>query len=244
MYKKIIAGITSVILCCSVILVCSVKDAEALSTENLPNQVIDAGTFNHYDYSSVNETFENYYGGLPAACSAVAKVTTDGKTIVGRNLDLTLSNRAIFLLKTEFPEMYKTMGICYSTDFGSYYSSIVKNNEIDLNLQKQIPWMCEDVMNSQGLYAEINMCYDEVDSSGTHFACSGTNPASSERVCCLALPQMLGTHCANIDEAIAYAQSLDIYSLNTKYYSWCLNLLLADASGRYGVLQIAENQAT
>lgn len=236
----------SVVLVCGIAPVCFSQPAEALESSSFGEQVFEVGgdTYTQYNYNAVDKYFEEYYNNVPAGCSATAKVTPDGKTIVGRNLDLTLSNRAVFVVKTQFENLFKTIGLCYSTDFSSNYNE-VKKNGIKEDFKEKLPYMVEDCMNTEGLYAEVNMCYDEVDeNTGKHFVCTGTNPLSDTRTCSLALPQILCSHCANIEQALAYAQTLDIYSLNTPLYSWCLNMLLADASGRYGVLQIAENKLT
>lgn len=244
MTKKIFIGCFSLFLCISVFVFANYRSANATSTAIIRNQVLDVGTYTEYKHSLANEDFERFYNHLPAACSACAKVTSDGKMIVGRNLDLTLTNKSVFVLRTAYEGLNKTLGLCYSVDFDAYYNDIL-NNGMKQSLEDELPFLCEDVMNEHGLYAEINMCYDEVTDEGTHFACPGTGFGNGERACCCALPQLFGTHCATISDVLNYAQNeLDIYSLNTGYYNWCLNVMLADATGRYGVLQIAENKLT
>lgn len=176
-------------------------------------------TYTNYDYALANNDFEGFYNHLPAACTACCTVTPQGETLVGRNLDLTLTNKSVFVVRTEYPGLNKTLGLCYSIDFDSYYSKVV-NKGLTESLDRDLPFLCEDVMNEYGLYAELNMCYDEIDDNGNHFSCSGTGNGNGERACCCALPQLFGTHCATIADVLNYAQNeLDIYSLNTGYYN-------------------------
>lgn len=53
------------------------------------------------------------------------------------------------------------------------------------------------------------------------------------------LPIYIGLNAATIDEALDYVKTLDVYSKNGY---WNYSFMIADASGRYGILEFSDNQ--
>lgn len=175
-------------------------------------------------------------------CSAFAKTLDDGSTIVARNLDLDISNKPAFLFKTDCNNYYKTIGLMYYCAVTDDYKDVLKNG-IDDDFASFIPFVSCDLMNEHGLYVETNMRTDEYYEDGSpKFASSGTNPNAKQRVFLGSLPALITHNCKNVDEALEYVRSVDIYSLTGSSISWPLSFLIADESGRYGVLEIVNNE--
>lgn len=195
--------------------------------------VLDAGTYTKIDYSyerKLNkDRFDNWGG-----CTAIAK-NIDGNTIIGRNMDLTVSDKAAYVFKTDIKGKYKTINLSYTyRDYAMDYKDAI--NGLSEDFYNFLPFISDDVMNEKGLYIEVNMRPGE----GSKFSCSGTSPSSDERVYMFSLPIYIGLNAANIDEALEYIKTLDIYSKNGY---WNFAFMIADATGRYGVLEFSDNKA-
>lgn len=203
--------------------------------------VVDAGTVTSIDYDFIRELYADG-NDLIGGCSAVAKVTEDGRMLVGRNMDLYFSNNPAYIVRTAVEGCYETIGVGYSfrsvwPDYGQALAEGLSEDEY-----KKLPFITVDIMNSAGLYVEINMRSAEFWASGdSKYACGGTNPDAEERVFSQCLGRYIAERCATVDEALAYVNGLDIYTGNTKY-SWNYCFLLADATGHYGVLEIASDR--
>lgn len=92
---------------------------------------------------------------------------------------------------------------------------------------------------------EVNMRFYEPDKNGKPvFASSGTNPKSKDRVSVVMLPRYIASRCATVDEAVALAKKLDIYSIQAPGMNWSLCFMMADATGNYGLLEIAQNKVS
>lgn len=108
-----------------------------------------------------------------------------------------------------------------------------------------LPFLSLDVLNSEGPYIEVNMRYAEYYPTGqSKFECSGTNPASKERIYAGIIAHCVAENCKNVKEAIEYLKPLDIYTSKGGDFPWNFGYVLADASGNYGVLEIAENNVS
>ena len=89
------------------------------------------------------------------------------------------------------------------------------------------------------------MRYAEYYPTGqSKFECSGTNPASKERIYAGIIAHCVAENCKNVKEAIEYLKPLDIYTSKGGDFPWNFGYVLADASGNYGVLEIAENNVS
>lgn len=203
--------------------------------------VVDAGTVTEVDYDYVSGKYNSGFD-LIGGCSAIAKQTNDGKMLVGRNMDLYYSNNPAYIVRTDTEGCYKTIGVAYvfSGSWPTYEQVLAEGLSEDQ--YKFLPFYTTDIMNSEGLYVEINMRSAELWTNGeSKFACSGTNESAAERVNTQCLGRYIADHCADVDEAIEYVNSLNLYTGNTKD-SWNYCFILADASGHYGLLEIADNR--
>ncbi len=205
------------------------------------NYVVDAGTVTELDYAYISEKFANGYD-LIGACSAIAKQTDDGKMLVGRNMDLYFSNNPAYIVRTSVKGGYETVGVAYpfANSWPTYEQVLAEG--LNEDQYKLLPFITSDIMNSEGLFVEINMRNAEFWVSGdSKFVCSGTNENADERVNTQCLGRYIAEHCANVDEAVEYVNSLDLYTGGTQH-SWNYCFILADASGHYGLLEIADNR--
>lgn len=200
--------------------------------------VFDAGTFTQLDYDYADAYFKrNYDNWGDGGCSAIAKTLDNGDTIVGRNMDLNISNKPAYIFRTDVKGYYKTINLAYTfRKVSPDYNEILKSGVPD-DLARVLPFMADDVLNEKGLYIEVNMRNGEAWPTGdSKFSCGGTNPSSDKRVYMFELPRYIGENCATVDEAVEYVKTLDVYS-EDGYWNYCF--LLADETGHYGVLEFA-----
>ncbi len=204
--------------------------------------VYDAGVYTEIDYSYAqihDAERHDAWGGL---CTAAAKVLPDGDTVVGRNLDMPSTAVPIDVFRTRVPGCYETITLSYDSGSG-YTEAQLLAEGLPEEYARVLPFYSPDILNSAGLFIEMNMRASEPDETGVDkFGTSGTNPDAEVRVSELALTRYLAEHCATIEEVLAYVKTLDIYTMNKGGYAWGLCYLMADATGRYGVLEIADNQ--
>lgn len=174
---------------------------------------------------------DNWDGG----CSAVTKkINEDGKDhrIVGRNMDLNLSEKAAYVVRTKANELgIKTLGLAYTfRDYAMNYQE-VKEKGITDEFKTILPFMCDDVMNDQGLHIEVNMRHAEVDFSGfDQFSLEGTNPGK-HRVHMFELPRYIAEKCKTVEEAKNLVNNeLDIYS-KKGYWDYCFMISDSNTEG-------------
>lgn len=204
------------------------------------DHVYDAGTYTSLDYDFAESYFEREYDNYSGGCTAVAKVNSAGDTLVGRNLDLNISNKPAYILRTAVEGCYKTIGLMYTFRDITPDDAEVRQNGISGDFEKVLPFLTEDVLNEKGLYIEINMRKAEFWPTGDpKFYCPGTNPAAKQSVCLFELPRYIGEHCATVDEALAYVDTLNVYGRSN---SWGYSFMIADATGHYGVLEFGMNR--
>lgn len=202
--------------------------------------VYDLGTYTCLDEKAANEYFSKEYDDWGGKCTAVAKTLRDGTVLVGRNMDLNISNKAAYIYRTKLKGCYETINLTYNCDRISPDKDVIEKEGITDEFRNLVPFMADDVLNSKGLYIEINMRQGESFADGTaKFSCSGTNPDSDKRVYMFEIPRYVGEHCATVYEAIEYVKSLDVYS-KSGYKNYAF--LIADATGHYGVLELAQNK--
>ncbi len=203
--------------------------------------VVDIGTITEIDYDFIRDRYANG-NDLVGGCSAIAKVTDDGTMLVGRNMDLYFSNNPAYVVRTAVDGCYETIGTAYifTADWPAYEQ--VLSEGLSEEKYKELPFITTDIMNSEGLYVEINMRYPEFWVSGdSKYACSGTCEDAEERVYAQCIGRYIAEHCATVEEAVTYVNGLDIFTGDTKY-SWNYCFMLADATGHYGLLEIAGNK--
>lgn len=203
--------------------------------------VLDAGEYTSLDYAFTEKMAKADYDFRGGLCSAAA-AAVDGKTLIGRNMDLYISNRPAYVVRTNVPGCRKTVGLSYFHLFGPVYGEAL-NGGLDDGFAKRLPFFCTDVMNDSGLYMETNMRTGEYNDDGSSkYGCSGTNPGAEKRVCAMLLPRYVCERCNDVDEALKYLETLDIYTPGAKNMDWNFCFMLADAKGRFGVLEIACNR--
>lgn len=209
---------------------------------NVMDYVVDAGTYTELDYDYANTFVDGKYDGWTKACTAVAKTLPNGQTVVGRNMDLYISNKPAYILRTKCEGFYETVGLSYTNVTGPDYQDVLENG-LPEEIHKVLPFLITDVMNSKGLYIETNMRNGEYWATGENkYGCSGTNPEAETRICSALLPRYIGERCATVDEALEYVKTLDIYTINTPELIWNFCFLMADSTGHYGILEIAQNE--
>ena len=238
--KKILSVILAVTFIANIFVACSIEKRSKIELKEVYEYVFDVGTIKSLDYDYAEEWFKNNYDNYGGGCTAVAKVNDAGDTIIGRNMDLNISNKAAYILRTDVKDCYKTVGLMYTfRDYAPDYKD-VKENGLPEEFSKVLPFLSDDVLNEKGLYVEVNMRNGEFWPDGkAKFSCSGTNPNSDERVYMFALPRYIGEHCATVDEALEYVKGLDVYSQDG-YWNYCF--IIADKTGRYGLLEFAQNK--
>lgn len=195
----------------------------------------EAGTYSSLDYEYAKEYFaaenDNWGGG----CSAVSAVI-GGKRLVGRNMDLNISNKCAYFVRTDIPHKYETIGLAYTfRDVSPDYEDLAANGLGD-TFTKILPFMCDDVMNEKGLHIEINMRHGETDADGNDiFGVEHTNPNAKERVYVFMLGQYVALNCKDLDEVRKYlAEDIDVYS--QKNY-WNYSFIVTDAKGDSALLE-------
>lgn len=161
-------------------------------------------------------------------CTAVTKEISNGHRIVGRNMDLNIARKAAYVVRTKATEdEYRTLGLAYTfREYAPYYEE-VKEKGITDEFKNILPFLCDDVMNDQGLHIEVNMRHGEVDFAGNdQFSLQSTNPNGERRVHMFELPRYIGAHCKTVKEAKEYIKKLDIYS---KYGYWNYCFIISDS---------------
>ena len=219
---------------------CSCGNNSHRDIKEIYEYVFDAGTYTDLDYKFADAYFKKEYDNYGGKCSAIAKVLDSGQMIVGRNMDLNISDKCAYVVRTNVKDCYETVGLAYTfRDISPSYDE-AKADGLNGEFEKVLPFMCDDVLNTEGLYVEINMRNGEFWPTGdSKFSCSGTNPESKQRVYMFELPRYISEHCATVDEAIEYVKTLNVYSKDG-YWNYCF--LLADATGHYGLLEFAIDQ--
>lgn len=208
----------------------------------IKDHVFETATYTSIDYNWAEKKFEERFIGV-GGCTAVWTKTQTGEIIIGRNMDLTISNKPAYIVTTVVPGKYPTTGIAYTFADGPDYED-VRANGIDDEFAGILPFLCTDVVNAAGLYIEINMRSSEYYPDGSSkFACTHTNENASHRICACVLQQYVGQNCATVEEAVEYIKNdLDLYTPKNSEIAWNFCFMLADSSGKHGILEIAENK--
>lgn len=210
-----------------------------VKVNELAEYIFVTDTYTQLDHKFADEyyakQYDNWGGG---GCSAVSYMV-DGDRLVGRNMDLNISNKAAYIVKAETGK-YKTLGLAYTfRDFAPNYSE-VKKQGVESDFAKILPFMCDDVLNEKGLHIELNMRHAEFWPNGDDmFACEGTNPEAERRVHMFELPRLVGENCQTVAEAIDYLSTLNIYSQN-RYWNYCF--LISDAHKGCALIEFCLNK--
>lgn len=210
--------------------------------------VLDAGTYTSLDYKFAEDFFSENNDDWGGNCSAVAKLinTSEGgqDMIIGRNMDLTLSNKSAYIIRTAVPGKKKTVGLAYShRDYSPDYKEMLDQGfTTTVAFDKVLPFAMDDILNEDGLYIEVNMrSFEKRPDGSPKFRCSGTNPGK-QRVYVFTIARYLEENCSTVDEAIKYLNNFDVYSSNKLEESWNYSYMIADASGNRKVIEFIDNE--
>ncbi len=174
-------------------------------------------------------------------CTAIAKTLDNGDTIVGRSMDLPYSQKPAVILRTAVPGFLKTVGIAYNPYRGETFEE-VKTKGYTADELNALVFIATDIVNEKGFYIESNMRPGEPEELTGIKSSSGTNPGAEYSISFAALPRFLAERCATVDEAVALAQKINVTGLKMKDFEWGGAVLMADATGHSGVLEVGDNK--
>ena len=222
----------------SIISGCSNNEKGMKITELAP-YLFEVETYEKLDYDYADKFYasenDNWSGG---GCSAITKMIEGDRRIIGRNMDLNISENCAYVIRTNAGK-YQTIGLQYTfRDVSPKYAD-VKANGISSKWSKLLPFYCDDIMNNEGFHIEINMRHGEYAAQGHDlFAVESTNPKGTRRVHMFELPRYIAENCKTVAEAKEYVNTLDIYSKN-HYWNYCF--IMADATGAASLLEFSSN---
>lgn len=217
---------------------CATTSGSKAHLMELEKYVYEVEEYTTLDYDFAADYYARHNDNWGGGCSSISKIV-DGHRLVGRNMDLNISNKNAYIIRTNAGR-FKTIGLAYTFRSISPDYEVVKEKGISQEFYKILPFMCDDVLNEAGLHVEINMRHSEYWPNGEEkFGCEGTNPDSSERVYLFALPRYIGEHCATVEEAKAYVATLNVYS-QENYWNYCF--LVSDAEGNSSLLEFSSNE--
>lgn len=209
---------------------------------DLGNYVIDCDRHQYFDFNSAlayaNQRFDiqKSFG-----CSALATRTQSGEVLIGRNLDLTISQLPCYITHVKYKK-YDTLNFTYDELFhkSKTYHELLRYGKIDSQYYNALPMLASDSMNSEGLYVEYNMRGYE-----SQFLCMGTNPSASIRACTVSIPFLITSNCATVEEALKFMRKeLNLYTPIDETFAsgWNLCCMIGDATGAYGLIEIANDE--
>lgn len=209
---------------------------------DLGDYVIDCDSIENFDFEAALEFANKRYDKVipNKGCSALGTKTDNDDVIIGRNLDLTVSQYPCYITHVKHGK-YETLNFTYD-ELGGYpfYEERLKIGSIEPDYLNALPLLAADSMNSEGLYIEYNMRAYEPD-----LICYGTNPDAKTRICTISLPFVITSNCATVDEALKYMkESLNIYTMIDESVAngWNLCFMIGDATGNYGLIEIANDE--
>lgn len=213
---------------------------KSLVQNEVYDDVFNVSTYTSLDYNNSENYLKN---GIPfsVGCSTLYKQLEDGTPIIGRNLDVVKGDEAVYVFNTKIEGLYDTIGLSYMPTEQSQTPSEIKEKGLSNAVYKVIPFLAEDCMNSEGLYVEINLRYNEVWPDGTpKYSCTGTNPDASQSVYMSSLPIYIATNCKNVEEAKKYVESINVYLEDNAGSTF--GFLIADALGNHTILEFYNNK--
>lgn len=206
---------------------------------DLGNYVIELAEYEDADYETARKALDEKYAEIVGgACTACAKINSEGDLLIGRNLDNQVSQCPAFLIHST-QDKYETISLRYMNTEKYTYETFKTEGYLDTDFLNTISFCVTDSMNSEGLYMEANVRepYPELVNTGT-------NPGKP-RMCIPMVVAMVTRNCATVQEALDYLRNdVDIYS--TPYLNETLptqyGYYIGDATGEFGVIEIAANQ--
>lgn len=219
-----------------------IKNQKHKNFTDLGNYVIDCDRHRYFDFNRALTYTNNHFDiETKFACSALATRSRTGDVLIGRNLDLTVSQYPCYITHIKYGK-YDTLNFTYDeiSSEKKSYDNLLQQGYIDAEYYNALPLFASDSMNSEGLYIEYNMRgYEE------QFICMGTNPSARIRACTICLPFLVASNCATIEEALHFMRNeLDLYTVldETIASGWNLCCVIGDATGAYGLIEIANDE--
>ncbi len=192
----------------------------------------------------------------PVGCTSMIKLNSKGEVVIGRNMDLTISQDPAYVYKTTYGK-YKNFCVTYSPGGYLPYADVQNLDEIDENWLALLIFSACDCFNEKGLYIEFNQREPNADLTnyGLHSAHGDmTRPDGKpwERVCLGAITQLVSQNCATVQEAIEFINnSYDWYTPAlpkddplASYTGWNFSCMIGDATGEYGIIEIAQDEVS
>ena len=204
----------------------------------LADYVIELPVVTEIDYEAGLKTNVEKFAKF--GCSAAGKVLESGDMVVGRSYDLYYGNNPAYIIRTDVDGFNKTVGLVYNSFDGRSFDD-VKENGITQDELLTLLFFTADVMNDKGFYVEANMRPKQPEETGRALS-TGTNPGAEVTLSLPALVRYLGERCANVDEALELANTLNVCAFSNGEVNWCGGFFLADASGHFGVLELVDNK--
>ena len=211
----------------------------------LADYVYEVDTYTKLDYDYADKFWADNNDNWGGGCSAVTKLIYDEDgnphRIIGRNMDLNISNKCAYIVRTNVEGSHKTVGLAYTfRDYSPDYADVQKDG-ISEHFYKILPFMCDDVLNDTGLHIEVNMRHAEVYPNGSDmFSLQHADPYNykgKRRIHMFELPRYIGENCTTVAEAKEYVKTLDIYS---KYEYWNYCFIISDATGASSLVEFNE----
>ena len=231
-FKKVFSALICILLVVT-LLGCNSKEEHFTKvTEVEENSRIFEVNYDRVDYDYGDKFWSDNNDNWGGGCTAVTKEFSNGHRVVGRNMDLNIADKPAYIVRTNASEgRYKTVGLAYTfRDYAPLYDE-VKEKGISDEFKNILPFLCDDVMNDQGLHIEVNMRHAECDFAGNdQFSLKGTNPDGERRVHMFELPRYIAEHCKTVAEAKEYVKTLDIYSKDG-YWNYCFIISDSTESG-------------
>lgn len=219
-----------------------VRNKKYANFTDLGNYVIDCDRHHNFDLmKGLEYANKNIDITKKMACSALATRANNGDVLIGRNLDLTVSQYPCYITHIKYGK-YDTLNFTYDEIFKNKitYEHLLKKGKIDADYYNALPLMATDSMNTEGLYIEYNMReYEE------QFICFGTNPTASIRACTVSLPFLVTSYCSTVEEALIYIRTkLNLYTMVDESIAsgWNMCYMIGDATGAYGLIEIANDE--
>ena len=211
----------------------------------LADYFYEVDTYTKLDYDYADKFWADNNDNWGGGCSAVTKLLYDEDgnphRVVGRNMDLNISNKCAYVVRTNVEGGHKTVGLAYTfRDYSPDYVDVEKKG-ISEHFYKILPFMCDDVLNDTGLHIEVNMRHGEHYPNGDDmFSMEHSDPKNfkgKRRIHMFELPRYIGENCTTVAEAKEYVKTLDIYS---KYGYWNYCFLISDATGAASLVEFNE----
>lgn len=220
----------------------NIRNQKYKNFTDLGNYVIDCDRHRYFNFDKALEFANRRFDiGKTFGCSALATRTRTRDVLIGRNLDLTVSQLPCYITHVKYGK-YDTLNFTYDQFFPKSltYEELLHHGEIDAEYYNALPMLASDSMNSEGLYIEYNMRDYE-----KQFICMGTNPSASIRACTISLPFLVTSNCATVAESLHFIRNkLNLYTLisETIASGWNLCCMIGDATGSYGLIEIANDE--